>query len=135
MLNVRKISMIAKIGMFALTLMLVALPALAQDQFGVDIVGQSTGLSAGGEGGLRAMIGNIIQVALGFLGVVALIVVLIGGFQYMTAGGNEEKAKKARGWIISGVIGLAIIISAYAITTFVIGSLVEATGADNQAGE
>jgi len=123
--------MVARIGMFALTLMLVALPALAQvDPFGVDVVGTSTGLSAGGEGGLRGMIGSIIQVALGFLGVVALIVVLIGGFQYMTAGGNEEKAKKARGWIISGVIGLAIIISAYAITTFVISSLVTATGVD-----
>ena len=119
--------MIARIGMFVLTLLLVAGPVLAQDQFGVDVVGSSTGLSAGGESGLRGMIGSIIQVALGFLGVVALVVVLIGGFQYMIAGGNEEKAKKARGWIISGVIGLAIIISAYAITTFVINSLVTAT--------
>jgi hypothetical protein len=67
-------------------------------------------------------------VALSFLGVVAIVIVLIGGFKYMTAGGKDDKLKEAKGWIISGIIGIAIILSAYAITTFVIEKLIGATG-------
>ena len=45
----------------------------------------------------------------------------------MTAGGNEEQIKKARGWLINATIGLIIILAAYAISHFVIKSLVSAT--------
>ncbi|OGF30519.1 hypothetical protein A2533_00285 [Candidatus Falkowbacteria bacterium RIFOXYD2_FULL_35_9] len=104
----------------------VATPVLAaSDPFGVETVGTELNL---GNKDIRQTIGEIINVGLGFLGVVAIIIVLIGGFKYMTAGGAEEKTKEARKWIISGVIGLAIILSAYAITTFVVNQLVTATG-------
>jgi len=134
MFNVNKVSTIVRIFVCALMLLSIAMPVFAAgeaaDPFGLDAVGGSTGLSAGGDTGFQGMIGNIIKVALSFLGVVALVVVLIGGFKYMTAGGNDENAKKARQWIISGIIGLAIIISAWAMTQFIIDSLVEATQSD-----
>jgi len=76
---------------------------------------------------LKATVGSIIKVALSFLGVVAIVIVLIGGFKYMTAGGSDEKTGDAKKYIISGIIGLAIILSAYAITTFVLSSLQGAT--------
>ncbi len=47
----------------------------------------------------------------------------------MTAGGNEEQVGEAKKWIYSGVIGLTIILSAYAIANFVVNSLVNATTA------
>ncbi|MBU1132638.1 pilin [Patescibacteria group bacterium] len=135
MLDANKIKFIVRVCLFLFMLMFVAVPAFAQDlDLGVDIVGQATGLG-GKDTDLRATIGNIIQVALGFLGVVAVVIVLIGGFQYMIAGGSDEKAAKARKWIISGVIGLAIILSAYAITTFVISSLLTATTTGADIGE
>jgi len=56
-----------------------------------------------------------------------VIIVLIGGFKYMLSGGSEEKTAEARKLIISGIIGLAIILSAWAITTFVLSRLIEAT--------
>ena len=87
----------------------------------------STGLG-GQNADLREVVGSIIKVALSFLGVVAIIIVLIGGFKYMTAGGSDEKVAEARKWIISGIIGVAIILAAYAITSFVIDRLVKATG-------
>jgi hypothetical protein len=98
------------------------------DQFGLGAVGGETGLSEGG-GDLRVTIGNLIKQALGFLGVIAIIIVLIGGFKYMIAGGEVEKTKSARGWLISGIIGLAIILSAYAITSFILSRLQTATEA------
>ena len=78
---------------------------------------------------LRIIIANIIRIALGLLGIVAVVIILIGGFTWMTAGGNEEKVDKAKAWIGYGIIGLAVILSAYAIATFVISSLLSAVGA------
>ena len=104
-----------------------ALPTDAQatDPFGLDY-GTDTGL---GHADIRTTISSIINVALGLLGIVAVVIVLWGGFRWMTAGGNEEKVGEARKIIFSGVIGLAIILSAFAIATFVLKQLADATGA------
>lgn len=88
--------------------------------------GTATGL---GTGDLNETIGSIIRAALGFLGVVAVVIILFGGFKWMTAGGNEDKVAEAKKLIIAGIIGLAIILSAYAIASFVIEELVTATTA------
>lgn len=125
MFDSKKIQTIAKVSLFAFMLLFVALPALAQTlDVGIDQVGAATGL---GKQDIRSTIGQIINVALGFLGVIAVVVVLVGGFKYMVAGGNTEKVKEAQKWIISGIIGLAIILSAYAISRYVISSLLKAT--------
>ncbi len=86
--------------------------------------GAATGL---GTKDIRVTIASIIKTAMGLLGIVAVVIVLIGGFKWMTAGGNDEQVGEAKKWIFSGVIGLAIILSAYALATYVINSLVTAT--------
>ena len=63
---------------------------------------------------------GIVNVLLNFLGLIALIVILIGGFRWMLSGGNEEKVAGARQSIIAGIIGLIIILSAFALIQFVI---------------
>lgn len=93
---------------------------LGLDQSFTDTVGL-------GSNSLEDTIGQLINVALGFLGIIAVIIILFGGFKWMTAGGNDEKVGEAKKLIIAGIIGLAIILSAYAITTFVLSSLIEAT--------
>jgi len=75
---------------------------------------------------LPQTIGSIIKIILGFLGIVLLIVIIYGGWLWMTAGGDEEQVKKAKSWIVNGIIGLVIILLAYAITDYVIGELLEA---------
>ena len=98
--------------------------------FGVNSVGN--GLE--GTLGNKSLIGTItslINVALGLLGVIAVVIILIGGFKWMTAGGNEDKVGEARKMIFAGIIGLAIILSAWAIAKFVITSLSQATGSGN----
>ena len=84
----------------------------------------ATGL---GQADLQKTIGNIINVILGFLGIVAVVIVLLGGFKWMTAGGNDEKVQDAKKLLIAGVIGLAIIFSAYAITSFVLTSIINSS--------
>jgi hypothetical protein len=103
--------------------------ALTEDEyFGGEITGEEFADFAGlSSGDLPTTIASIIRVALGFLGIVAVVIILIGGFKWMTAGGNDEKVKSARKVMVSGVIGLVIVLSAFAIAQFVISSIVEAT--------
>jgi hypothetical protein len=86
--------------------------------------GAATGL---GSTDIRTTVATIIKTAMSLLGIVAVVIVLIGGFKWMTAGGNEDQVGEAKKWIFSGVIGLAIILSAYALASFVINQLVTAT--------
>ena len=75
-----------------LTLVLLVLPvqALAQSSLGIE-VGAATGL---GSRDLKDTIILIIEVLLGFLGIAAVVVLLYGGYIWMTAAGNEEKVEK-----------------------------------------
>ena len=76
-----------------------------------------------GTADLESTVIKIIQWALGFLGLVAVIIIMYGGFIWMTAAGNEEKVRKAKKIITQAVIGLVIIMLAWAIVTFIIGRL------------
>jgi hypothetical protein len=76
---------------------------------------------------IRTTVASIIQVAMGLLGIIAVLIVLLGGFKWMVAGGSDEKVKEARKLIIAGVTGLIIILCAYAIANFVISSILNAT--------
>jgi hypothetical protein len=75
----------------------------------------------------RKVAAQVIKIILGFLGILAVIIVLYAGFKWMTAGGNEEAVGEAKKMLTAGLIGLVIILSAYAIANFVIGSIYGAT--------
>jgi len=112
----------------AATVAMAALPFVAQAQTGLGNFGLEYVTSIGlGTQDVRVTIANIIRIFMGLLGLVAVVIILLGGFKWMTAGGAEEKVTEAKGLITSGVIGLAIIVSAFAIATFVINSLISAS--------
>ena len=118
----KKIATLTTLGViFALT----ALPALALtgSDIGLDY-GTYTGL---GTKDIRQGVMQIVNVLLGFLGILAIIIILWGGFRWLTSGGNEEKVGEAKKIITAGIIGLVIIFTAYAIAAFVINSLLTAT--------
>jgi len=110
-----------------------AAPVLAQtitandllytDDLQTETIGDVAGL---GSQDLTTVIAQIIRAILGFLGVVAVVIIIWGGFLWMTSGGETEKVGKARKFIIMGIVGLAIVLSAYAIASFVITALVGA---------
>jgi len=56
---------------------------------------------------------------LGFVAVIAVIIVIIGGFQYMAAGGAEEATAAAKNRIVYGIIGLVICVAAWIIVRLV----------------
>jgi len=79
----------------------------------------------GGEGDflIGDVMGTIIQAFLGLLGIIFLVMIIIGGFNWMTAAGNDDKAAKAKATLNRGVIGLIIILAAYIISAFVFRAL------------
>jgi len=74
----------------------------------------------------RTLAQNIINIVLGFLGIIAVVIVLAAGFQWMTAGGEEEKVKEAQQRLIQGAIGLVLIVAAWMIAYYVIDQVVGA---------
>lgn len=65
----------------------------------------------------------VINVLLYFGGLVAVFMIMFGGFRYITAGGNAAAITKAKDTILYAVIGLVVAILAYAIVNFVIASV------------
>lgn len=72
---------------------------------------------------LASRVGVVIRTALSLSVVVFLIITVYSGIQWMTAGGNEETVKKARTRITRAVIGIIIVIGAWAATSFIINSV------------
>lgn len=62
------------------------------------------------------------------LSIFFFIYTIVGGFQWMMAGGNEEKVAAAKGRIRSGIIGVGIVLAAYVITYFVFSQVSQVTG-------
>ncbi len=114
-----------KIATGLLTISLLFLPAIAVAQITTnDTIGTTFGM---GTADLEDTVIQIVQWVLGFLGLVAVIMILIGGFQWMTAGGNEEKVASAKKIISAAVIGLIIVLLAWAIVIFVISQTSDVT--------
>ncbi len=68
------------------------------------------------EKSLSEIIGTVIQAILAFLGVFFLILMIYGGYIWMMARGNEQEVARAKNIIINALIGLIIVLAAYAIT-------------------
>ena len=101
-------------------------PPLSEEDFRLRDIGGELGL---GTRDIRLTVARLIRGLMTLLGIVAVVIVLIGGFQWMTAGGNEENVKKAQKRIIQGVIGLLIVVTAFAITQFFIQQILAAARA------
>jgi len=94
---------------------------------GTNLFGLEYGTTSGlGNKDIRDTVAQIINVALSLLGIVALVIILAGGFKWMTAGGNDEKVSQAKRIIRNSSIGLFIIVLAYVITKFVFKALIAA---------
>lgn len=65
---------------------------------------------------LTQIVAQIIQVFLSLLGIIFVVLMILGGYNWMTAQGDESKVEKAKSTIQKAVIGLIIIVASYSIT-------------------
>lgn len=68
---------------------------------------------------------GIINAVIGALGIVCVVVMIIGGVNYMTSSGDAGKVKKAKDTILYGLIGLVVCVLAFAIVNFVITNVID----------
>ena len=87
--------------------------------YGLDKAAKKAGLASTGKGDIIGVVGTIIDLVLGYLGLVFLVLTIYGGLIWMTAGGNPENVKKAKSLISNAVIGLFIIFASYGIAHLV----------------
>jgi len=91
---------------------------LAKPEIGIHYA-ENLNLTNAAEDDPRDMMVTILKYLITFLGLVSVSVILYGGFVWMTAAGNDDRLSKAKGIITAGIIGLMIILVAFAIVNFV----------------
>ena len=74
------------------------------------------------------VVGNVLNTVYFWIGILAIVFIIIGGVHYTTSQGDPGKVAKAKSTILYAIIGLVIALLAFAITTFVLNSLSGTTG-------
>lgn len=83
------------------------------------------GADCGGGGGARisGVLRRVINILSAIVGVVAVIMIIIGGFKYIASGGDASKVASAKNTVIYAIVGLIIVAMAQVIVRFVLGTV------------
>lgn len=76
-----------------------------------------------GQEGLLNLVQTVINAFLSIIGVILLVYLLSAGYKWMTAHGEEEKVTQAKDTIKRAIVGVIIVVAAYAISIFVMARL------------
>lgn len=113
---------LAAAGTGAALFMYSTLPAMAQLISPTDQPGRLAE-ATGGQGSARELILTFLNFFLGFLGLIAVIMIIYGGVLYVTAAGNQENIDKGKKIIMYAVVGIVIILLAFALVNTLLGGL------------
>lgn len=90
-----------------------------RDQISGQVNAGATSAGFGAAKDPRQIVGEVINIALGVTGSVFIVLILMAGYWYITAKGDESKVEKATKTIRGAIIGLIVVLMAYSITRFV----------------
>jgi heme/copper-type cytochrome/quinol oxidase subunit 2 len=108
----QKNNRLAAVASLVLTLAIVAVPLVAGAQFTTP---NPAGTGLPGDSNIQNFIIRIINILLAIAGLVAVLFLIIGGFRYITAAGNEEASGSAKKIITNAIIGIVVIILSFVI--------------------
>jgi len=97
------------------------------DDSGLSETAEPAGYDLETESTLEQTLAKNITLVLSLVGVIFMILIIYGGISWMLAQGNEEKVNKAKKIIIDSIIGLIIVIAAYAISYFILEFVLDIT--------
>lgn len=115
------VSTLVMAGLVAVPLAPSLVSAAPADEIGSGVTAVG-GEEGGGQEGFNEGIKTIVNMMLFLLGVIAVIMIIIGGFRYATSNGDPGTTKAAKDTILYAVIGLVVAILAYAIVNFVVNA-------------
>ena len=82
-------------------------------------VAEGGGYEEVNETSFASILGSVVNAFLSLLGIIFIVLTVYAGYRWMTAGGNEEKVTKAKETLWRSIIGLIIVVGAYAIYNFI----------------
>lgn len=82
----------------------------------------------------RITAAKMIRALLGFLGIIAVVLILYAGFTWMMSGGNEEKISRAKAILKNAAIGLIIILASFGIVSFILNQIIGSIGGNGGGG-
>ncbi|MBU0531266.1 MAG: hypothetical protein ABIG32_00775 [Candidatus Uhrbacteria bacterium] len=116
----RRLFTIATVMLVAAVVVVLFVPEARAQVQQLSEVGAATGLP---ETDIRVVVARIIRTAILLVGIIFFAIVVYGGFIWMTSAGEAEKINRAKAILRNGAIGLVIILSSYAIASFVLNAL------------
>lgn len=108
------------LGVSAVAPVLQPMDAHAQVRGGVDAAGENTDQV---DGDLNSIIQTVVNTLLFIIGAVSVIMLIFGGFRYVTSGGDSAAVTSAKNTILYAVIGLVVALLAYAVVDWVLDQL------------
>ena len=126
------LKIIKQISILVLLILILIFPYFVFGQTmkgGLEDLGQASGYETSGisQTTISSIAGTAVSVFLSILGIIFIVLMLYGGYLWMMARGNEEQLTKAKELIQAAVIGLIIIVAAYAISFFIFNWLTPRT--------
>jgi cytochrome bd-type quinol oxidase subunit 2 len=116
-----KIKFIIISSLLALTLMFSLVSGLASAQKSEITQGVNSAAGSGGDPkSINDTISNVINILSSLVGVVAVVMLIVGGFRYITSGGDSNRVASAKNTIIYALIGVVIVALAQIIVQFVL---------------
>ena len=126
MKNIKKIGLKLLASLISLKALLFAFGVSAQSSVDAGLNRVKTEFPSTGilntKSGLDLLV-SVIKLMLTFAGAVAVMFIIIGGFQYITSAGNAEQAEKGRSTVVNAVIGIIVIVLSYTIINVVINTV------------
>jgi hypothetical protein len=117
-----------KIISLAMMLLILTSFAITQRVYALDVgLNEINNAIQLGKADPRVIISKIINTVMLFLGIIAVVLVLVAGFKWMTAAGNEDQVSSAKKLLGQAAIGLVIILASWGIAQFILDTLVNAT--------
>jgi hypothetical protein len=118
------LSLVLLLSLVAIPMTTLASGGLNVNDLGVDEIDNTLDL---GRRSPIETVTRLINSAMIFLGIIAVGIILVAGFKWMTAGGSEDKVSEAQKLMSSGVVGLIIILAAWGIAYFILEMAVDVT--------
>jgi len=131
-------SIAALLSVAALTVVPLAVPAMASAQdiqnnlcagatLNVSTQGTCATTTTNGTTGINSIISTTINIFSILVGVVSVIMIIVGGFRYITSGGDSSNVSSAKNTIIYAIIGLVVVALAQFIVQFVLNKVTQNT--------
>ena len=132
--TMKKIFLFAAAACLALPILAFAATTTTYDAANTGLTATAGAAQVNTSTDLPTVIGTVIKAGLGLVGMIFLVLMLYAGAIWMIARGDEARVEKAKETIIAAIIGIIIVVGAYAITNFVVTSFSQPSGGSVPTG-